>query len=223
MFLSILIGEDMENPFLPIVADKDQKLIGKKLEDSKNLIKEIKNQKRLIIILGEYGSGKSLFVDAIKDTFSKQFKVTELVCYLDILDQLNKIAETKGKKSLIIIDKLELCIDNEIFKQLVEKIKELFSKGNYIILTSTPETKKDIEKAFGDINEKILYLVPNLDFEETKELVINRLNSIQKNKAIRSLYPFTEKEIKEIWSKSKGNPRLILMLCASLYESKHKE
>ncbi len=59
--------------------------------------------------------------------------------------------------------------------------------------------------------------VPPLSFDEAKKLAIQRLDEVR-SQGKGSLAPFTEDELRKVYNNSKGNPRLILMLLASLYE-----
>ncbi|HLE06801.1 MAG TPA: hypothetical protein VI790_05575, partial [Candidatus Nanoarchaeia archaeon] len=61
--------------------------------------------------------------------------------------------------------------------------------------------------------------IPLLPFDDAKKLVLMRLNSVRKE-PISDLSPFTEKELRMIWKKSSGNPRLLLLLLMPLYDQR---
>ena len=61
--------------------------------------------------------------------------------------------------------------------------------------------------------------IPKLNFDEIKELIINRLNE-SREQPRNDLTPFTEDELRKIHMKAKGNPRLTLLLLKPLYEQK---
>ena len=59
-------------------------------------------------------------------------------------------------------------------------------------------------------------------FHEVKELVLSRLNEVRTTKT-NDLSPFNERELTDIWKKSRGNPRMILLILANFYDIKMAE
>ncbi len=139
-----------------------------------------------------------------------------------MINELEKIQVDKPSKSkkIVSIDKFELS-DVLSDTKLIKLINILLAKsksGVGFIISCTPQT---IVRLFS-LSDKLrqyskVFNVPKLTFNQAKQLIIIRLNNIRKQKS-NSLSPFNEHQIKDIWKTSNGNPRMILLLCASLYE-----
>ena len=210
------------NPFLDIVHTGDEKVImdQKALKKIKSLSKELVKNRPVIFIVGEFGSGKTLVEKEIEKGIPKKFEKKKLIFSVDLANELKAIPAKRKKELIVFIDKFELSnvLSDEKLKKLLNLIHKTSLAGVGYIITCTPST---IARVFS-LSDKLksyskVFNVPPLTLEQTKKLIIERLNKVRRKKS-NSLEPFTMKHVKNIWQASKGNPRMILLLCASLYE-----
>ena len=77
-----------------------------------------------------------------------------------------------------------------------------------------------IEKELEKQNKKFKrYELNGLSKEDIRQIIINRLNTVR-NTESESLEPFTQVEYEKIYKKSRGNPRIALLICSALYDQK---
>ncbi len=207
------------NPFNSVEPTSSDEIINKEeIKSISNKIKENINKKRLIIIEGDYGSGKSLYLKTIHDKLKSKNKSW---------NEFNKELPNK-LKSLIITKNHALFIDNfdlisgltneELFN-LTNTIMNLLEKA-IIIISSRPENTKRLLRINPLLQSRTLRIkIKPLTLKETIKLVINRLNTDRKIKS-NNLEPFTKEEITSIWRKANGNPRLILLILKELYDKR---
>jgi predicted ATPase len=96
----------------------------------------------------------------------------------------------------------------------------LTEAGASFVISVNPKTILrlfDINKEFKNLSD--IHTIKPLIFPEIKELVSSRLNETRTKKS-DSLAPFNEEDIREIWKKSRGNPRMVLLILANLYDIK---
>ncbi len=202
-----------KNPFVFVAPRKDEFAPErKKIVDE--IKKQIKGKHFFFIIYGERGVGRTLILKMlIKDLKN----VEEYKFGPRILTSLKERAQKK-KKSTIAIETVELT-SKEFLEKIMNELLKLYKAGNSILITTTPETyefiisNKDLKKVVKS------YRLKGLTYDQAKAMVISRLNEVRKKKS-NSLEPFTEKELKHIWLKARGNPRLILLICSFLYQNK---
>lgn len=218
----------VRNPFLYITPRNKDLLIGR-IEFLKKVEKTVLSsldKPVIVAVNGEFGIGKTLFIEkAIKKLEKKKsIKLYDFDFNLNTLNDLRNIpTEKKLKKQIVIVvDRFELILSltPEIQKKILKIMGELSkAKVTIIIATSSSLIKKvinldsSIKRYFKILN------VPALNFDETKELILSRLNESRPKKS-NKLEPFTNKEVKMIHKQAKGNPRLVLLLCATLFEEK---
>ncbi len=207
------------NPFNNVEPTSTDEIVNKEeIKNISNKIKENINKKRLIIIEGDYGSGKSLYLKTIHDKLKSKNKSW---------NEFNKELPNK-LKSLIITKNHALFIDNfdlisgltndELFN-LTNTIMSLLEKA-IIIISSRPENTKRLLRINPLLQSRTLRIkIKPLTLKETIKLVINRLNKDRKTRT-NSLEPFTREEITSIWRKANGNPRLILLILKELYDKR---
>jgi hypothetical protein len=63
------------------------------------------------------------------------------------------------------------------------------------------------------------YQLDGMSKGDLKQIIINRLNLSRTTKS-DSLEPFTESEYDKIYKKSKGDPRIALLICSALFDQK---
>ncbi len=117
------------NPFLSITPrEKSDELIGRFgfYEKIKKTILESLDDYAIITINGDFGIGKSLFVEKVLADLSKkkQLKIINLDFSLNILNDLRNIPseEEAGKQIIVIIDRFELLLSlsNNLQKKIVQ-------------------------------------------------------------------------------------------------------
>ena len=87
-----------------------------------------------------------------------------------------------------------------------------------LILTTSDDLLKKMAKMDAHLKKYFKVLnVPPVSLDEAKKLIISRLDEVKKT-GKGTIKPFTENEVEKIHKNAKGNPRIILMLLASLYE-----
>jgi hypothetical protein len=220
--MKIMVAPD--NPFLRIVPDKNEKIIDREKVSKELVEKTLKALKggTLILLSADYGMGKSIITNHFIKSLKKDIKIIEMGFSNFIADDIRNLPSETKNEILVIIDRFDLIdgMRNDDKNKVVNLILERGNKGLTFIVLCTPDV---LNKIFG-INPEFkkkgdIISIPSMTYEEAKELVISRLNETRRQKS-QSLDPFTETEIKEIWKKSKGNPRMILLLCATLYDRK---
>ncbi len=218
----------IENPFLFIVPRKEDKIYGRKefLEKVKKTVLDSLNDQVIVTINGEYGIGKTLFIERVVEGLKKRKSIK--VFYFDFnLNTLNDLRNLPTEKELkkqivVVIDRFELILSlsDILQKKILEMMVELCEAKITFIIATTDDLLKKIKSIEPRIKRYFKVLdVPKMSFEEAKELIVSRLNEIRPRKS-DSLEPFTLKEVKHIYKVAKGNPRMILLLCASLLEEK---
>ncbi len=217
-----------QNPFFCediILRDKGEKLIMSQKEKDK--IKELtekvldKDEHNILILVGRAGAGKKPVEIEISKNLPEKYEKREFIFGIDIINELRCITTDKYIKEnlFIFLDNMELseAFGEEKLKKVIELIIETSRAGVCYVLSCDPETLARMYSFSGELSRKsFVYNVPGLSFEIAKELVVSRLNRFRDEES-DSLEPFTEAQIKNIWQTSKGNPRMILMLCGNLY------
>lgn len=218
----------VNNPFLFITPRLKDSLIGRKdfVAKIKSTIMKSLDDKAIVVVSGDFGIGKSLFVEkVILDLKSKKnLKIYSYDFNFNILNDLRALpSEKKSKKQfLVVIDKFDLILSlsSMLQKKILNIMADLCEAKVTFIISSTAEVLNKVKGLDLKIKKYFKVLnVPSMNFEETKELILSRLNEVRPKKS-DSLHPFTLDEVKEIYKNSKGNPRIILMLCAGLFEEK---
>ena len=203
------------NPFAS-VAPRKKEFAPEKKKIVEDVIKEIKKNS-FFVIYGERGVGRTLIVEKIVEYFKKKQKVEFFDFDKGLLYNLKK-REQSDAKSIIVVETVEI-VDNEFLDCIFEELIELHRRGNTIIITTTVETFNFLK------SKKVLrrvitsYKIPNLTYDESRDMIVERLNEVRTKKS-DSVEPFTEKEVRYIWKKSKGNPKMILLICSFLYHTK---
>ena len=219
---------NITNPFLFITPRSQDLLVGRRdfLKKIKSTVVNSLKEKTIVTINGDFGIGKTLFVEkAIKELKSrKNIKLYSYDFNFNILNELRNLpSEKKVKKQIIvIIDRFELILSlSSVLQEKILKIMAELSEAKItLIITSSDDLLKRLKRIKPSIKKYFKILnVPSMTFEETKRLIISRLNE-SRPKSKDSLHPFTTQEVKQIFKTSRGNPRMVLMLCAGLFEEK---
>lgn len=212
-----------DNPFLRIVPDKNEKLIDKEKVSQELETKTMKALKggTLILLSADYGMGKSIITNNFLKKVDKKIIVIELGLTSFINDDIRNLPSEKKKDILVVIDRFDLIdgMRDEDKNKLMSLIVERNNKGLTFLILCTPNTLDNIFKLNHEFEKRSdIVTVTSMKFEDARDLIVSRLNKVRNKSS--SIDPFSENEIKEIWRKSKGNPRMILLLCATLYDRK---
>jgi archaellum biogenesis ATPase FlaH len=215
-----------ENPFLSIVPRRNEDII-----DMVSIVNELKelaikalNGDVLIVLKGTYGSGKTIIAEQISRILKKKkIDVRRMPCTQEILNDVRSIPEERKKDIFVIIDGLDICMgmDETTINKFLNILMERSQKGLTFLMECTPE----VLDLFNNTNprfsssSKIVDVTP-MGYDEARELIVSRLNEIRAKKS-DSIDPFTEEELKKYWKTSKGNPRMLLMLCQSIYDDRN--
>jgi 6-pyruvoyl-tetrahydropterin synthase len=215
------------NPFLFITPrDKSDELIGRFdfFEKIKKTVLESLDESAIVTIKGDFGIGKSLFVKKAMEDLSakKNLKIFYLDFNLNTLNDLRNMPSEKeiGKQIIVIIDRFELMLSlsNTLQEKIVKLMADLCEAKVTLIITASDDLMVKMAKMDAKLKNYFKVLnVPPISLAEAKKLVISRLDEVRKNNK-GTIKPFNENEIEKIHRNAKGNPRIILMLLASLYE-----
>lgn len=220
----------MENPFAEIspggiIVGSQKKIIA---DFKKNLTQLLKG-KIIVALVGSHGSGRSYFLKKINE-FLETKKKSILTLYHsftpDILKKLSSMPAEKSfkKEVVLLLDNVDFLTElhPDLISKTLEIMLNLSNHGFTIIAAMTKETLQRLEQLDEGFKKSVdILTIPSLNFNEAKELVLNRLNEIRTKKS-NDLKPFTEKEIRDIWKKSNGNPKMILLFCAYLFKERIK-
>lgn len=209
----------MNNPFNLIVPRGDEVMVNEESvkEISAKIKKRIKNR-RLIILVGEYGSGKTLY---LKRLFERLKTKKQLISFNDaIINVLESKVVVKNKTLFIEHFDLLNGLDKDQIYRLTKAMARLVDEGMILVIAC----RKDTFKKLLNINPLLRsdtnqIKIPKLTFKDAKHLVIKRLNEAREEKR-DDLSPFSESELKTIWRRADKNPRLLLLLLRPLYEQR---
>jgi len=202
----------------------------------------VQEKKGFIVLTGEVGTGKTTLLHFLLDKlnhdgtqtktaflFNPKLTVNDFIEYIlkDLGvevkggtkgDHLHLLHETlinsykKGERVILIIDEaqgLNPALLEEI--RLLSNLETPKSKLLQIILVGQPELDKTLSQdGFRQLRQRVnmRYYLPALSKKETKEYIDKRLRIAGRKEPI-----FTKNALREVYSRSKGTPRLINVLC----------
>ena len=218
----------IDNPFIVITSTGEEEVVDR-VEESIDLqlyINEVINNGGIILINGDPGVGKSTIINFVLRDIKKRddIKVNKDSFTPSVLSKIKSLSKETGKKLLVILDdfnNIEL-IDKDQRDGIIRLLNELGSIGIGIIVVNNTKNNKT-QKLINKIKTKFYIInVRGMKDEDIKKIIINRLNLIRKTKS-NSLSPFTEEEIDKIIKEARGNPRIVLLICATLYDTKKEK
>ncbi len=218
----------IDNPFIVITSTGEEEVVDR-VEESIDLqlyINEVINNGGIILINGDPGVGKSTIINFVLRDIKKRddIKVIKDSFTPSVLSKIKSLSKETGKKLLVILDdfnNIEL-IDKDQRDGIIRLLNELGSIGIGIIVVNNTKNNKT-QKLINKIKTKFYIInVRGMKDEDIKKIIINRLNLIRKTKS-NSLSPFTEEEIDKIIKEARGNPRIVLLICATLYDTKKEK
>lgn len=210
----------VKNPF--ILPEKSEEIIGRK-EVFNRLFEEIRDRDApLVFFVGRIGSGRTFFIQKLERKVDKELDIDFEVLTLTskALEDLEDIPKKERAQEVVFtLDMFErvMDLDEETREGTMETIKKRNKAGIGLILVITPKTFNSLIKNYKDLVDRGKAIkLRSLNLEEAKKLIRLRLDRVDKN------FPdmFSEEEFERIWKQSKGNPRTILLTCASLFKER---
>ena len=205
------------------------------------LLYGVREKKGFIVITGEVGTGKTTLVHYLLERmdgnnhtktaflFNPKLTVNDFIQYIlrdlgvrvqgqtkgEYLHHLHRYllnAYRKDERVVLIVDEAH-GLKPELLEEirLLSNLETARSKLLQIVLVGQAELNETLSRPeFRQLRQRInlRFHLPPLSAKETKEYVEKRLRVAGAKGPI-----FTETAIKEIFSKSKGTPRLINILC----------
>jgi len=207
-----------KNPFFSIEPRKEH-IFGIDLKKLKDYAKRLAKGGTLVIISGEHGAGKSAVSMKLESELPKSIKKIKLLCSLNLKKELKSLKAKK--KTVVFIEKFFICLslkENDI-RTIVNDVADMIHSGLSFVITAPPPLAASIPYMSNRLNNVLVFDIPPLSLGDTKKMVSLRLNEVRRKKSDK-IEPFTENEILQVWRNANGNPKMILLLCASLYDAK---
>lgn len=201
----------------------------------------VREGKGFSVITGEAGTGKTTLVHLLLSKLDGRVRTSYIFNpMLDRADFLNYVCDdlgiasdgmksrgqslralydfllgcfARGEKVFLIIDEAQ-SLEPELLQdvRLLTNLETSKNKLLHVILLGQPELNQILEeRRFRPLKQRITvrYHLRSLRLKETKEYILNRLKRV----GSRNLSLFDNGAIKEIYSYSKGIPRLINIVC----------
>lgn len=211
------------NPFISITySDKD--IIVDRVNERIELlilINEAMEHGGIVVLEGAPGMGKSTLLNATEKELKKSKNI-------DVIREEFTPAVYTKIRSLDINPAKKLVIELDDFNnvEMLDKMSQqrvidlLYNLSQKIAVLLVENREDGIEKELKAQSKQFKkYNLDGLSKEDLKQIIINRLNSVRSTKS-DSLEPFTETEYEKIYKKSRGNPRIALLICSALYDQK---
>ena len=200
------------NPFLAIAPKKEHKLIGLDKKKVRDFAKQLAKGGSIVVISGSHGSGKSAVSLKIEKELPKMIKKIKLVCSPSLAEELKGLKAKR--RNVVFIEKFSMCLalGESTLRNILDMVGSMLDKGVSFVVTSTPELTATMPFLSDKLKHMLVFDIPSMSLEDAKQFIASRLGG--------GLGPFTENEILQIWKTSNGNPKMMLLLCASLYEAK---
>lgn len=216
----------MQNPFLYIVPSEHEQIVDRDVElaELHLAINKFING-GVIVVKGPPGIGKTSLVKYALNSLKKENNIRTAYFELNAatLERLNELAFDNRYKYIIAIDD----INNEdgfteLQKNRLRNLISVVSEHACLILVENRE--EGIEKCVTCIQENKIQIIElkGLSFADIKQIIINRLNLIRRV-ASDSIEPFQEKDIETAYKKAEGNPRMILLILAAIFDRINEE
>ncbi len=211
------------NPFISITYSNDDVVVDRVNEriEVLILINEAIGYGGIVVIKGAPGTGKSTLLGTIEKELKKSSNVEIIKEEFTpaVYNKIRNINLGTSKKLVLILDdfnNIEM-LDNFNQQRVIDLLYNLGQKAAIILVENRIEgVEKELEKQ----NKKFKrYELDGLSREDIKQIIINRLNTVRSTKS-ESLEPFTQVEYEKIYKKSRGNPRIALLICSALYDQK---
>ncbi len=211
------------NPFISITYSKSDTVVDRVNEKIELLImlNEAMEHGGIIVLKGDPGMGKSTIISTLESELKKSKNIEMIKEEFTplIYNKIRNLHIDPTKKTLVILDdfnNIEM-VDKLSQQRIVDMLYNLGQKIAIMLVENRTEgVEKDLEKQGKNFKR---YEIKGLSKEDIKQIIINRLNSVRKSKS-DSLDPFTSQEFEKIYKKSRGNPRISLLICSALFDQK---
>ena len=211
------------NPFISITYSKSDTVVDRVNEKIELLImlNEAMEHGGIIVLKGDPGMGKSTIISTLESELKKSKNIEMIKEEFTplIYNKIRNLHIDPTKKTLVILDdfnNIEM-VDKLSQQRIVDMLYNLGQKIAIMLVENRTEgVEKDLEKQGENFKR---YEIKGLSKEDIKQIIINRLNSVRKSKS-DSLDPFTSQEFEKIYKKSRGNPRISLLICSALFDQK---
>ncbi|MGZ3523258.1 MAG: ExeA family protein [Thermodesulfobacteriota bacterium] len=230
-----------ENPF-NVTPNPEYIYLGENHKEAlAQLLYGVREKKGFIVITGEVGTGKTTLIHYLLDKmdgnshtktaflFNPKLTVNDFIQYIlkdlgvrvqgqtkgEYLHNLHRYllnAYQKDERVVLIVDEAH-GLNPELLEEirLLSNLETSKSKLLQIVLVGQPELDRTLSREeFRQLRQRInlRYHLPPLSVKETSQYIERRLRVAGSREPI-----FTEKAIREIYSRSEGIPRLINILC----------
>ena len=230
-----------ENPF-NVTPNPEYIFLGEHHREAMaQLLYGVREKKGFIVITGEVGTGKTTLVHYLLEKmegnnhtktaflFNPKLTVNDFIQYIlkdlgvrvqgqtkgEYLHNLHRYllnAYQKDERVVLIVDEAH-GLSSDLLEEirLLSNLETSKSKLLQIVLVGQTELDKTLSQPeFRQLRQRInlRYHLPPLSSQETKEYIEKRLRVAGAKEPI-----FTDKALKEIYSRSGGIPRLINILC----------
>ena len=191
----------VKNPLLNITPSEEEEFI--EHFDVDVAVSKIK-ESNVVLIVGDIGTGKSHLILELKKRLGGRL----LHFNSRIFDEIRE-----AKDEILYIEDFDLIRGFSVSdkEKLIDLIKDKSNLGTKFVIEVTPRVADKIDLPAQKV------IIPKMDFETAKAIIENKF----KQSGVKN--PFSENELKKVWSKSGNNIRMFIMLLSTLYELKVKE
>ena len=211
------------NPFVIITSSGNEKVVDR-IKEKVELqlhINEAVNNGKLVILKGAPGMGKSTIINWILKDIQKAkgVEIFKEEFTPSVYNRIRGLNVNPTKKMLIILDDFNNVemLDATSQKKVLGLVNDLAQRMGILLVENRTEGAERDFKKLGNKFQK--YELGGLSYSDLKQVIIDRLNRVR-DVPTDHLDPFTEFEYEKIYKKSGGNPRIALLICASLYDQK---
>lgn len=211
------------NPFIVITSSGHEKVVDRvkeKVELQMQINEALKNGK-IVVLKGSPGVGKSTLVNLIVNNLKKSQNVSVIREDFtpSVYNKLRSLNLGVIKKTLVILDdfnNVEL-LDKNSQEKVIKLMSELAEKAALLLIENRTE---GVEKDFRRMHiEAVKFDITGLQRTDLRQLLTDRLNMVR-DVPRDNIDPFTDDEFEKIYRKSGGNPRIALLICATLFDQK---
>ncbi|MBD3312470.1 hypothetical protein GF352_03400 [archaeon] len=209
----------MDNPFNLVVPQEDEVMVNEKsVKEISDKIKDRIKNRRLIVLVGDYGSGKTLYLNRLLGRLKTK---KQLISFNDaIINMLEGKVPVKNKTVFIEHFDLMHGLDKKQIYRLTKAMIRLLDEGMIIVITCRKDTLRKLLNTNPLLQSHTNRIkIPKLTFKEAEKLVIKRLNKARDEER-DDVSPFSKSELRTVWRKADKNPRLLLLLLRPLYEQR---
>jgi ABC-type lipoprotein export system ATPase subunit len=211
------------NPFISITYSDNDVIVDRVNEkiDLLMLVNDALEHGCIIILKGAPGMGKSTLINVVEKELrnSKNIEIVKEEFTPAVYNKLRNLQVNPAKRMFIELDDFN---NVEMLDKLSQQrvIDLLYSLGQKAAILLVENREEGVEKELKTQSKQFKkYQLEGMSRDDLRQIIINRLNLSRTEKS-NSLAPFTEVEYEKIYKKSKGNPRIALLICSALFDQK---